>query len=114
MGEDREQEAERVGQEALQQEARRLALGALEGAEGAEREGLRGGEREDGAGAGLVRQGEVLLLEVIAACGTAAERVGASSGVWGFPASCVSEGRRCGGRCDQALGRRALVRRTIV
>merc|ERR1711988_602116 len=61
---DREPEELLRREEAVLEHARALALCAHEGAEGLERHGLRGVQRQDRAGPGLVRQGEVLLLEV--------------------------------------------------
>merc|ERR1711959_499772 len=61
---DREPEGELRREEAVLEHARALALCAHEGAEGLERQGLCGVQRQDRAGPGLVREGEVLLLEV--------------------------------------------------
>merc|ERR1711881_236938 len=97
MGEDREQEGEPRREEALREDARWLARGVDEGAEGLEREGLRCGEREERAGPGLVREGEVFLLEVSEGRMSDAylrpnPTAGARSGKWGSPAACLSEG----------------------
>merc|ERR1711990_868503 len=62
--EDCEPQAEPRREEALREDARWLEHRVDEGAEGLEREGLRCGEREERAGPGLVREGEVFLLEV--------------------------------------------------
>merc|ERR1711988_945257 len=61
---DREPQGELRREEAVHEYPWAVVLCGDEGAEGLELEGVRCGEREDRAGPGPVREGEVLLLEV--------------------------------------------------
>merc|ERR1711900_52906 len=56
------QEGERAREEALREHHQGLDPVFVEGPEGAELEGLRGGVRQERPGQGLVREGEVFLL----------------------------------------------------
>ena len=61
---EREPQAELRREEAVLVDAWAVDLCGDEGAEGIELEGVRCGQREDRAGPGLVREGEVLVFEV--------------------------------------------------
>merc|ERR1712094_127670 len=71
---DREPQAELLREEAVLEDPWAVELRGHEGAEGLELEGVRCDQREDRAGPGLVREGEVLLLEVSSMSAVLAEK----------------------------------------